>query len=186
MSELSKSESLQLISEMINAAKREVKGNQFYFLFWGWLAIAIHAAHYYLGNYTDMAHPEMVWGAAALGGIFTAIHTSMRKKQQDMVSHFDVAIGYLWMAYGFTMIILIAATIKYRMPVYPTVSVLTALPTFITGVLVRYKPLIFCGSLFWIFGAIGFTLPQDQQIIISAVALVLGYLVPGYMIKYSK
>lgn len=186
MSELSKTESLQIISEMIQAAKREVKGNQFYFLFWGWLAILIHATHYYLMGYTEVSHPEKVWALAILGGIFTAIHSARRKNKTGMVSHFDVAIGYMWMAYGFTMIVMIAVGIKYNTPIYPIVSVLTAMPTFMTGVLVKYRPLIFCGSLFWIFGAIGFMLPGDQQILLSIAALVVGYLVPGYMIKNSK
>lgn len=183
---MTKDESLKIISEMIEAAKSEVKGNQFYFLFWGWLTIAIHALHYYLLQYTTVANPERVWSLAALGGIFTAIHSARHRRKQQVVTHFDTAIGYVWLAYGITLVILMAASIQFRFPVYATVTVLTAFPTFITGILVKFKPLIYFGSLFWIFGAYSFTVAPADQILVGAVALVLGYLVPGYMIKYSK
>jgi hypothetical protein len=60
---------------------------------------------------------------------------------------------------------------------------LTALPTFVTGIIVRFKPLIFGGIIFWVLGVINFLLPFEYQNPVSVVAFVLGYLVPGYMLK---
>jgi hypothetical protein len=184
--QMSKSDSLAIISEMIEATKNEVKGAHFFFLFWGWLAIAIHAAHYYLAVYTDFAHPEMVWALAALGGIYTAIYSARNKRSQRVTTHFDKAIGYVWMAYGFTVMIVIGAGASINYAAYPMITLLTAFPTFLTGVLIKYKPLIFGGSLFWVFAVISFAVSPENQIIVGAIALACGYLVPGYMMKNSK
>ncbi|MEP0365654.1 MAG: hypothetical protein ABJN36_09230 [Cyclobacteriaceae bacterium] len=183
---MSKSDSLAIISEMIEATKDELKGSHFYFLFWGWLAIAIHAAHYYLMAYTDFAHPEMVWALAAFGGIYTAIYSAKRKKAQRITTHFDKVIGYVWMAYGFTVLIVIGAGGSLNYAIYPLVTLLTAFPTFLTGILTKYKPLVYGGSLFWIFAVVSFAVNPQNQIIVGAIALACGYLVPAYMMKNSK
>lgn len=184
--EMTQSDSLAIISEMIEAAKKELKGEYFFFIFWGWLAIGIHVAHYYLLVYTKVEHPEMVWGLAVFGGIYSAIYSVRRSKKQRVTSHIDKTIGYIWMAYGFTTLIIIGAGGKLNYATYPLITLLTAFPTFLTGIITKYKPLIFGGSLFWIFAVISFSVSPINQIIVGAIALAFGYLVPGYMLKKSQ
>ena len=134
--DLTNTQSLNIITEMIETAKNEVQEGRFYFLFWGWLIVAIHMAHYVGIVYTDFEHPEVVWLLSIVGGIISWIHTSRRGKQRMVKSHFDTAIGYLWMSYGITITIIIGACIKNGWEIYPIITTLTAIPTIITGILI--------------------------------------------------
>ena len=136
--------------------------------------------------YTDFEHPEVVWLLSIVGGIISWIHTSRRGKQRMVKSHFDTAIGYLWMSYGITITIIIGACIKNGWEIYPIITTLTAIPTIITGILIKYRPLIFGGSLFWVFAVVSFSVSPIHQILVGAVALIVGYLIPGYTMKPRK
>jgi hypothetical protein len=39
------------------------------------------------------------------------------------------------------------------------------------------------GILFWVFGIISFLVPNEMQSLAGAVAILCGYLVPGYILK---
>lgn len=180
------SESLSVISEMIHMAKGELRGNHFYFLFWGWLIMSIHITHYCLIVWTNVAHSELIWTASIAGGIISFLYGRRKQHRAGVVSHFNRSIGLMWAAYGFTLTIIITASVYYGYSTYALVTVLTAFPTFLTGVIVKYKPLIYCGSLFWIFGVVSFSVSPLNQIIVGAIAIGVGYLVPGYMMKTDK
>jgi len=40
--------------------------------------------------------------------------------------------------------------------------------------------------IFWILGAVCFLVPRETQPIVGALAIVFGYLIPGYMLKGRK
>ncbi len=69
--------------------------------------------------------------------------------------------------------------------VNPVIILLAAVPTFLTGVILKFKPLYFGGMVFWILGVVLFFVSREDQFLIAAVAIALGYLVPGYMLKRS-
>ena len=70
--------------------------------------------------------------------------------------------------------------------VNPVIIVMTAMPTFITGVILKFKPLMFGGVVFWVAGAVMFFVAKDDQLLLGALVIVLGYLVPGYMLRKSE
>jgi hypothetical protein len=61
---------------------------------------------------------------------------------------------------------------------------LTGLPTFITGQAMRFRPLMLGGVLFWIAGvAMLFVTGPLGVLVIYCVAMVLGYILPGILLK---
>ena len=65
----------------------------------------------------------------------------------------------------------------------PLILLLTAFATFLSGVTIKFKPLMMGGMVFWIAAIIGFTVAYETQLLIASAAIVLGYLVPGYLLK---
>jgi hypothetical protein len=55
-----------------------------------------------------------------------------------------------------------------------------------TGFIIRFKPIIYGGIIFWIFSIVSVFILNEYQLVIYAVAMVLGNIIPGYMLKYSK
>jgi hypothetical protein len=59
-----------------------------------------------------------------------------------------------------------------------------SIPTVTTGVITRFKPLIIGGILFILFAIIAVNIHVDyMRSIVEAIALILGYLIPGYMLR---
>ncbi|MFY0601104.1 MAG: hypothetical protein JXR03_15615 [Cyclobacteriaceae bacterium] len=136
--------------------------------------------------FTEIKHSELVWFICVIGGVVTYIYSARKKRAQKVTTHFQSSIGFVWVAFGVTVAILGTAAGVNEFSIYPLITVLTATPTFTTGVIVKHKPLIYCGSLFWIFGTISFMVAPMNQIIIGGIAIIFGYLLPGYLMKYKK
>ena len=64
--------------------------------------------------------------------------------------------------------------------------ILTGLPTFTTGQLMRFKPLIIGGLLFWVLGTISFFVDPLWMCILNIVGMTFGYIVPGFMLKRQE
>ena len=63
---------------------------------------------------------------------------------------------------------------------------LAALPTFLSGVIIKFKPLVFGGFSIWILSVIGFFAGPSIGPLAVPVALITGYLIPGYMLKKEE
>jgi hypothetical protein len=92
---------------------------------------------------------------------------------------------WIWIGYGITCFTIVAFGNKTNWQINPIVITMASVPTFATGIMLRFKPLMFGGVALWLFGIVLFLLPSDWQFLISAIAITLGYLVPGYMLKKS-
>lgn len=58
--------------------------------------------------------------------------------------------------------------------------------TYLSGITIKFRPLVYGGIVLWISAIISFMLPGDLQLLISAGGIFLGYLVPGYILKYKN
>ena len=59
---------------------------------------------------------------------------------------------------------------------------------FISGGALKFKPLIIGGVINWVLAAFSFFIGFEQQLITLALAVLLGYIIPGHMLKnkFSK
>jgi hypothetical protein len=80
------------------------------------------------------------------------------------------------------------AGISSVLDVYPTPFILPVmgLATFVSGIMIRFNALIFGGVLFVLASVVSVFVPDIYQLIVFAVSIVFGYLVPGYLLKLSK
>jgi hypothetical protein len=72
---------------------------------------------------------------------------------------------------------------KINFQLNPLILLLVSIPTFVSGIILKFKPLIVGGILFWFFGLINFFVPLEYQNLIGALAMICGYLIPGYLLK---
>jgi hypothetical protein len=67
--------------------------------------------------------------------------------------------------------------------VAPYILTLAGIPTFISGFIIKFKPLILGSITFWVFALIAyFAGPSAGQLAVP-VAMLTGYLIPGYVLK---
>ena len=58
--------------------------------------------------------------------------------------------------------------------------------TFLSGIIVRFNPLLVGGVVFWISGIACYFVNSTDQYLIGGIAMIFGYLVPGYMLRNQK
>ena len=63
----------------------------------------------------------------------------------------------------------------------PLILTMAAMPTFISGVLIKFKPLITGGITFWIFALVAHFGGQELSALAVPAAMLTGYLIPGYL-----
>lgn len=185
--ELTPSESLKLIETMIGQAKQSFQRNSFYFMLWGVLLIAAMAVNYLMAANGD-PRGSYAWGVVGIiGGIASVVHGAREGKKQQVSSFMDRVMLWLWMGFVATLFISLfgGATAGHGVPV-GSIIVLTGLPTFVTGQLLRFRPLIFGGILFWVLGAVAFFVDVQATALLYIIAMVFGYLVPGYLLKRQE
>ena len=180
---MSGEESLRIITEMINKTKVNIRQGSFHLLFWGWLILICSLSEYLLYELTDFSNAWYVWFLVIPGVFVSMIYGFVTGRKAKMYTYADMI--YLWTWIGFLIASIVLFIIKARNmeSVAPYILTLAAMPTFISGFIIKFKPLIFGGITFWIFALIAqFAGPSVSPLAVP-VAMLTGYLIPGYMLK---
>jgi hypothetical protein len=187
--DLTPEESLKLIETMIGQAKRSFHRMSFYFLLWGiilTLAMAAQLLAAVLG--WEGKYIGMVWMVASvLGAVVSGIYGAREGKREQAETLADRVLMWLWIGFMITLFATIigAGVAGYSTPV-GSLMLLTGLPTFTTGQMIRFKPLIIGGVLFWVLGTISFFADPLWMGILNIVSMFFGYIVPGIMLKRQE
>jgi hypothetical protein len=179
-------QSLDLISGMIRQAKGNVSYNSKYFLLWGWCIALADLGMYALMRFTEYPRPYLVWLISIPAIIVTIIFAMQEKRETATATVVERMIMWLWVVFFFILGPVIAFGFKINYQINPLILLMTAFPTAVTGIVLRFRPLIFGGIGFWIFSLLAFVVDAQTQPLIGALAMVLGYLVPGYMLKQQR
>ena len=63
---------------------------------------------------------------------------------------------------------------------------LAGIGTTITGLLIKFKPLVIGGIAFFIFCIATTFVADDYIALLTGVSIICGYLIPGYLLKSAK
>lgn len=185
---ISQEESLQIIHSMIDMAKNKFNESGFHFLLWGALVVAASLAQYFMMQNGLGKESNFVWLVITVVGIVVAfIYEYKKSKSERTKSKFDKMYGYLWLGFGITLFITIFISLSHQVMPIAFILVLVGLATFVSGAIYKFTPLIIGAIIFWLAGALCAVLPATEQLLVNAIATVLGYLVPGILLwKKSK
>jgi hypothetical protein len=180
---LSPQQSLDVITGMIHQAQGKIRKNSFYFLLWGWTTAFANFAMYGLMKFTDYPHPYYVWIITIPAWIITMVYGSRQDKRTPVNTHLDKINMWLWICFGVCILPIVIFMSRINFLINPIILILMAAPTFITGIMLRFRPLLYGGINFWIFGIIAFMVDSETQYLVGGIAILIGYLIPGYMLK---
>jgi hypothetical protein len=182
---LTAQQSLAIITAMIHEAKGRARKNAFHFLLWGWVIVVANLGMYTLTK-LGYPYPYAVWGITIPAWIISMYKGFKQEREKQASTHFDKVTLGLWISFGITVFTIVAFGHKLNYQINPLIITVSAIPTFVSGVLLKFKPIMFGGAAFWVFGIIGFLTPVETQPLIGAVAILCGYLVPGYLLRSKK
>ena len=65
----------------------------------------------------------------------------------------------------------------------PTIILLYAIGTFVTGKIIDFKPLVIGGSICFLLSIVIAFIKDENQLLIIATAILISYIIPGFLLK---
>lgn len=183
---ITEKESLRIIKEMIETSRNNFKDNGFFFLLWGWLALIASLLHFIL-LYIGYEYHYLPWPVLMSAGAIVSVIAGIKiGKKARVMSHIDKTIIYLWWGFFITIVILLFAASAGKLPwttSTPLIIAMVGLGTFASGGALKFPPLIIGGIAAWIISVITLFIPYTYVLLMTALSIIIAYLIPGYMLK---
>lgn len=181
--DLSPQESLSIIRSMIDKTRHSISDHSHYFLLWGYAVFLGCAIQFYLLSIKHPQHYQAWWITAA--AMVIQFYFIFRDSKKENVSTFvGEATGFLWIGLGVSFIVcaFIFGRIGFR-NAFPIYILLYAIGTFVSGHLLSFKPLFYGGMACFVLAALAAYVPYDMQILITAISILISYIIPGHLLR---
>lgn len=182
---LTANESLKLIESMIYKAQNRFSENGTLYLLWGWVVFFCSIIQYLLLKFTVYTNAAMIWSVTILVLIYQIFYLSKKHKKEKVKTYTDEIIGYVWMTFGICMGLfsIIMGKLNIWMLFYPFIFLFYGIPTFLSGAIMRFKPLMFGGICCWILSIAAIFLTSLEVILLFIPAVLFGWIIPGYLLR---
>jgi len=71
---------------------------------------------------------------------------------------------------------------KYEL-INPLLLVLYGIPTFLSGIIIKFKPLLFGGIFCWTMAFISPFINPEYHVLLSALAVIAAWIIPGHLLR---
>jgi hypothetical protein len=184
--ELSNEDSLRIISEMVQAAKTGISDNGFFYLLWGWLVFTSSLSQYVLLVLVRSEYNGVPWMILMpLGGVLTMWYKARQKKIKRVKTFLDEFMKYAVWAFLVSLFIVLFSIYQTGNPqfVYPMIMMVYGAWLFLSGGVLRFKPLVIGGIINWALAVTSMFVVFQWQLLLLALAVLLGYIIPGHLLK---
>lgn len=192
---LTPEESFSIINKAIANFRVNYKESSKIFLLWGWMLAFASILHFILLRvlhsreaYHLMGFFSLLnWGVFILAG-FTVQFFMLRKMDRDkkVHSYLDTYMTRLWQVTAVSFFVATLICIKLEIVPPPIMLLIAAIATTTSGFLIKFRALIIGGMAFFVFSIAAAFVPAEYTALITAAAIICGYIVPGYLLKSAK
>lgn len=186
--EISPGESIQLIESMINRAKDRFNENGHLYLLWGWTVLICSIGHFILLKYVRYEKHYLIWMLTWIVAIYQIIYLAKRKKKEKVKTYSEDILGYVWLTFIVSMFLIGFVFMRGQAEYYyklinPVFLILYGIPTFLSGIILRFKPLKAGGISCWVLSVLSTFIPYEYQLLMLSIAMLAAWIVPGYMLR---
>ena len=182
---MSETESMQLITSMINKAKNRFSETGMWYLFWGWIVIFCCLSQFIALYFFENQNAYYIWYLTWVAPIYQVIYMRRSKKVKRVKTYTGEIIGFVWFVYVIciTLIIFLLIHIKAYSGINPAVLIMYGMPTFLSGIILKFKSLRIGAICCWILSILAVLVVYEFQLLLVALAVFLAWIVPGYLLK---
>ena len=178
---------IETINNVINSTKENLKPISVNFIFWGLLITLMSLFHY---AFPSLIHSSQLlyWTVLPLIGMILTVYYNIKiRKKAGYETYLSRVIKIIWGVFNLSWIyiIVLSFTLKSFHPV-PPILFLLSLILIITGLIIKFKPVILGGIFLTIFTFYLNFNPEFNLLLVNVVGVSLGMLVPGLSLFYSK
>ncbi len=165
--DFSPQQSLQVIQAMIDKTKDSVADKSYYFLLWGWLAFAAALIQFVLKVIVRTELHPVAWNLMWVGGFLSFWHGRKEKNTRRVKSYVDDSIRYLWtgVVINQAMVIFIFGQHGDWQNSYTFFILLYSLGCFVTGRLLKFRPLVWGAIAGWVLAILSTFTTYDYNIL---------------------
>jgi hypothetical protein len=184
----SEKDSLKLINEMINKAKKSHIEKGIASMLWGSIIVICSLVTWY-GAHNKIQLGD-IWLLTLVALVIQVILGFKEGNKRKHISYEQVTMKYVWMAFGIS--VFFASFYSGKNPSNGETSsifmMLYAIPTFITGGVTKFKPMIYGGILCWVFSFISLYTSFEIDNLLMAACGLFAWLIPGIILwsRYKK
>ncbi len=182
---MSNEESLHIITEMIGRTRLKVSQGSFHLILWGWLILFCVVVEYVLIRFTTVASPWNIWFLTLAGALGSGLYGFLKGRRERVRTYADSIFMWTWLGFmpvGALLIIYLCIDRSFVL-IPPFIMLVASLPTFISGIIIRFRPLIVGGIIMFLLSVTAFFAGPSVHHLAMAAAMLAGYLIPGYLIR---
>ena len=137
---------------------------------------------------TGFDQPYLAWMLMPLGGVISIFKGMREEKQQKVKTQIDDFMKYVLIAFLVSLFIVLGFMSKLQLYTYPMVMMVYGFWLFISGGVINFRPLQVGGIINWALTIAAFFVGFETQLLLLALAVLLGYIIPGYILRsrYNK
>ena len=182
---MTEKESLELITSMINKAKNRVNETGKMYLWWGWLILICCMVQFSAIHFFNYKHGYYIWFSPWLFLIYQIFFLDKNKKSIKVKTYTDEINMFVWIVFFICLILVIFIGIHFNIyeMIYPLILVMYGMPIFLSGVILKFKPLKIGGASCWLLSIICVYIVSDYQPLFIAAAIIVAWIIPGYLLK---
>lgn len=181
-------QSLQVIQSMISKTKQDMSDDGIYFLVWGWITFIACTGQFVLKHIIKYEQHYQVWWLVVVGIVFSIWYGIKEGKQQRVKTYVGEAMKFLWIGMGVSYFVLgmILSKVGWGSTVFPFFIMLYGLGTFVSGSIIKFRPLIIGGIIAWALAIGAAYVEYDYQMLFGAAAILISYIIPAYMLRFKN
>jgi hypothetical protein len=181
-------QSLEVIESMINKAKNQFSENGDLYLLWGWWVLVCSIVEFVLLNIMKYEKHWLVWWSVAIVLIYQVFYLRKKREKQRVRTYTDEIIGFVWLTFLVLMVLIVfiissSDNVNNIALIDPAFLVLYGMPTFLSGVILKFRPLIIGGIGCWILSVIATFVSSEYHLLFLPVAMLIAWITPGYLLR---
>ncbi|MEP6615225.1 MAG: hypothetical protein ABJA57_01535 [Ginsengibacter sp.] len=182
---MSEVESLEIITGMINQARNRISETGRLYLVWGWMIFICCLVQFILLYFFNNHQAYYIWYITWLGLVYQVYYIVKKKKRQNVRTYSDELIGFVWLTFVICSFIIVYILIKNQAmtAINPCVLVLYGIPTFLSGIILKFKALSTGGLICWLLAVVAMFTSYEFQLLLLSLAVACAWIIPGYLLR---
>jgi cell division protein FtsW (lipid II flippase) len=185
----SEQDSLKLINEMIGKAKKSYITKGTASIVWG-IIIFLCSIINWSEQHFKYNFPFDIWLLTLVALILQVYFSIKENRSRQFVSYEGIVIQHTWIAFSASIFILSFYLARHSQNGQSAtlIMMLYGIPTYITGGVTKFKPMIFGGVFCWVASFISIYTSIEIDLLLIAVCGLFAWLIPGVILwnRYQK
>ena len=182
-------ESLELISQMIRNTQTKMEENSgAMFLIWGYLSVFTSLLVWSLLMASSNYQWQWFWFLLPAGGLaLTLLHYRKESRKPRAKTYIDRVIGYIWRVLGIVgfALSMISFFTTHKFPILFIIVLIMGIGTTLTGMIIRFKSLIYFGTAGMIASVVFLFVGWKIQLPVFAAVFLFMMVIPGHILNHT-